>query len=119
MTLSVKQERAVNYLLSGETKVKTAQLVKVNPKTISQWMKKDEFLDEIKRQNKKYFGGRLSELSRNMFDLALNKKYSPQTRFLATQDLMNRIGVGVEYEDTDEDKIVDISAVFIEAMNED
>lgn len=48
--LDDRQFKAIEYLVTGETVSKTADLVGVNRKTIAEWKKQDKFKAELDRQ---------------------------------------------------------------------
>jgi DNA-binding CsgD family transcriptional regulator len=47
--LSEAQLKASELLASGESQVKTAKIVNVNPKTIQRWLKDDMFKADVER----------------------------------------------------------------------
>lgn len=95
--LEEKKLRAIELLASGENISNTAKLVGVNRKTISAWMKKEEFKADVDRKRRELKSNIESKLLLNIdpiinrvLDIATHSK-SDKTALDACTYLINRV----------------------------
>lgn len=95
--LSEAQLKASELLASGESQVKTAKIVNVNPKTIQRWLKDDMFKAEVER-NVRLLKSKVDEnilmniepIMKRLINIALNSD-SEKTSLDACIYAVNRI----------------------------
>lgn len=127
--LSEAQLKASELLASGESQVKTAKIVNVNPKTIQRWLKDDMFKAEVER-NVRLLKSKVDEnilmniepIMKRLINIALNSD-SEKTSLDACIYAVNRIAgtptnKTQDITDTnDKDNNIDIDSMINELDN--
>ena len=70
--LSIKQTKAIGFLIEGYTKIRTAAAVDVSRRTISDWLKKPEFVKVLTSRKREALQASMNVLQAASLELASN-----------------------------------------------